>query len=426
VIVILALGCGCIILHAPSGRGTKAGAYDPVLLQQRMLRFADDYSSRLVVAMDSLPAPTNSADTITLLRLRLNWVSSIQTVATGPNELMNLADMFLLVTLTREIVQEQLLPAVYGQFAGPLLEACRLGETNITAIALTVVSPQQLNELRGAVARWRQENPDLRSALFTRALGLEADIAARQQQTTAGPGSLFTLLRLDPLAGFDPARRELTQTRLFGERTVFLAHRKPTLLGWQAELLVLETAATPPMLEVRSNATQVAEAVARSSKTMEQLPDLVRSERQAILNALPSQERVLTNLAAQLTTTLDAGAKMSESLNATLKTARGIQETAVSTSPFRIEEYTQSARQLEMTARQLTELLGTLNQTLASTNAGRLLEQITPVVQQAQAGSRAVADYIFHRALLLVAFTCASVLVTALAFRWIRKPASPP
>jgi len=237
---------------------------------------------------------------------------------------------------------------------------------------------------------------------------------------------LFSLLRLDPLAGFDPARRELTQTRLLAERTLFLAHRKPTLLRWQAELLVLETAATPPMLEVRTNASQVAEALTRSSKTMEQLPALVRSERQAILNALPSLEAVLTNLAAQLTTTLDAGTKMSDSLNATLKAIRGIQETAVAEPAFRIEEYTEGARQVELTAQLLTELLLELNQTLGSINAARLLEQITPAVQQAQAGSRAVADYIFHRALFLVAFTCVSVLLTALAFRWIRKPANPP
>src|SRR5215831_6386762 len=115
VMVILALGCGCSILHTTSGTGTRAAPYDPVLLQQRLLRFADDYGSRLVVAMDSLPAPTNSADTIVQLRLRLNWVSSIQTVATGPNELMNLADMFVLATLTRAVVEEQGLPGAYGE-----------------------------------------------------------------------------------------------------------------------------------------------------------------------------------------------------------------------------------------------------------------------------------------------------------------------
>jgi hypothetical protein len=415
--LILALSNGCSILHPAARTRTTAGGYDPVLLQQRLMRFADDYSSRLLVAVDSLPAPTNSADAIAQLRLKLNFVSSIQTVAAGPNELMNLADMFLLVTLTREVVQEQWVPGAYGQSAVPMLEACRRGETNITAIALTVVSPQQLNELRAAIAQWREDNPDLRGALFTRALGLEAEIAARRQQAQAGPGSLLNLLRLDPLAGIDPAARELAQTRLFGERTLFLAHRKPTLLRWQAELFVLETTATPPLLEARTNATQVVEALARSSKTIEQLPAFVRSERQAILNALPSQEPALTNLAARLITILDAGTKMSDSLNVTLETARDIQETAVAA---------QSATQVELAAKRLTEFLRTLDQTLAPTNVARLSEQVTPVVQQAQAGGRAVADYAFRKALLLVGFACISAFVTALALQWVRRRANLP
>lgn len=433
VMPILALGCGCSLLHTAI-TGNKAPQYKSVLLQQRLMRFADDFNSRLAVAMDSLPAPTNSADFTALLRLKLNCVSSTFSVATGPNELMNLADMFVLVTLTRAFVEEQGLPGVYGESARPVLQACRDGETNITTMALTVVSPQQLDELRAAIVQWRQENPDLRSALFTRALGLEVEMAARRPQTASG--SLFSLLRLDPLAGLGPAARELAQTRLFGERTLFLAHRKPTLLRWQAELLVLETAQTPPVLEVRSNTTETVAALQRVSKTVEQLPVLVRSERAAILEALPSREPLLTNFVAQLAAMLQAGIRLSDSLNTTLTTARGMQETAVAQSARKaeitgveprpaIEDYTESAKQIELAAVELTEFLRTLNQTLEPANVTRLSTQVTPVVQQAQAGGRAVTDYAFGRALLLVTFSCVSVFITALALRWTRKPANP-
>src|SRR5215831_3300499 len=259
--VSLALSCGCSIFRTVTGKANEAPPYDSALLQQRLMRFADDFSSRVVVAMDSLPAPTNSADAIALLRVKLNCLSSTLAAATGPNELMNLADMFVLVTLIRAFVQEQWVSGAYGESARPMLEACRDAETNITAIALTVVTPQQLDELRTAIAQWQRQNPDLRSALFTRALGLEVEIAARQKLTQAAPGSLFSLLRLDPLAGLSPAARELAQTRLFGERTLFLAHRKPTLLRWQAELAVLEISETPPLLELRSSTTGMVAAL---------------------------------------------------------------------------------------------------------------------------------------------------------------------
>lgn len=433
VIFILILVSGCSIFHLP-GRAIrsvtgKGAGYDPVVLQQRIMRFTDDYSGALLVAMDRLSMPTNSEGAITHLHLKLNCLNSTYAIATGPNELMNLADMFVLVTLTREIVQEYWIPGPYGQSARPMLKACQDGESNITAIALSVVTPEQLNEVRAAMAQWHREHTDVRSALFARGLGLEIEMIARRQEKQSSPGSLFSLFRLDPLAGLDPAARELAQTRLFGERTLFLAQRKPTLVRWQGELFVLEAAAMPPLLEVRTNTTQVAQALARASKTVEQFPALVRSEREAILNALPSQEPTLTNLATQVTAILEAAREMSDSLNATLKTASGIQQTAAAESarkgtaphPPGIEDYTESAKQVALAAEQMTELLRTLNQTLEPTNVARLSAQVTPVIRQAQDSSRAVGDYVFRRAILLVSFSCLAVLVTALVFQWIRR-----
>ena len=355
-VLMLLLGCGCRLLHSAAtlpahtartiaGQPGTSAALDPVLLQERLMRFADDYSGRLLVAMDSLPAPTNSASAIARLHLKLDCLNNIYAVATGPNEFMNLADMFVLVSLARTIVEEQWLPGPYSHSVRPMLIACQMGLTNITAIALSVVSPEQLAELRAAIAQWQQGHPDLRGALFARGLGLEVEMAAREHQPAAAPASLFSLLHLDPLASLDPAARELAQTRLLGERVVFLAHRKPTLLRWQGELFVLETAQTPPVREVRTNITEAAAALQRAGKTVERLPDLVSR---------------------------------------------------------------------------------TLNQTLEPTNFARLSNQVAPVIQQAQAGGQAVADYAFHKALLLVGFTCLAVLITALAFHWLRRRANPP
>jgi hypothetical protein len=77
-------------------------------------------------------------------------------------------------------------------------------------------------------------------------------------------------------------------------------------------------------------------------------------------------------------------------------------------------------------AQPLTELLRTLNTTLASTNVTQLSAQVAPVVQQAQASGRAVADYFFDKALLLVGFTSVAVLLTALVLLWIRRRANLP
>ncbi len=68
-----------------------------------------------------------------------------------------------------------------------------------------------------------------------------------------------------------------------------------------------------------------------------------------------------------------------------------------------------------MTARQLTEMIRTLDQTLDSTNLAKLSEQLGPAVQQAQTGGKEIVDYAFWKGILLVAIA----LVAALIYRFL-------
>ena len=71
--------------------------------------------------------------------------------------------------------------------------------------------------------------------------------------------------------------------------------------------------------------------------------------------------------------------------------------------------------QLEATARQLTELLVTLDQSIGSTNLAKLTAQVGPAVQQAQAGGKQIVDYAFWKGALLVVIG----LVAALIYRFV-------
>ena len=70
---------------------------------------------------------------------------------------------------------------------------------------------------------------------------------------------------------------------------------------------------------------------------------------------------------------------------------------ATNAEPFRIQDYTQSAAEPEMTARQLTQLLIALDQTIGSTNLLQLSAQIGPAVQQAQTSGKEIVDYAFWK-----------------------------
>ena len=128
-----------------------------------------------------------------------------------------------------------------------------------------------------------------------------------------------------------------------------------------------------------------------------------------------SQEESLTPLVAEVRQTLAAGSQMSTSLNTTLTTFDalmkrfGVGETnrvaaaKTNAQPFRIQDYGQTAVQLEAAAKQLTELLRTLDQTLGSTNLSQLSAQVGPMVQDAQTSGKEVVDYAFKKTILLVA-----------------------
>jgi hypothetical protein len=344
--------------------------------------------------------------------------------------MMNLLDMFVVVTMTRAVVEEYPVPEARREAFNRIRDACRQGEANITHIAESALTPAQLEELRTAIIEYRKLRPELRSALVTRALSI-ATVAGRRQQQDSG-GSVFGLLKLDPLSGLDPAARELAQTRLFGERVLYLAQRIPVLLRWQTELLTLEAAETPAALEIRASTTQIADALDRTSKAIDQLPMTLRTEREHLLEALPGQEPAVTRITAELTTTLEAGRKMSDSLNTTLSTFNTLQQRlsarsaneppkpAPTTGPSDVEQYAEVARQVSTSAEQLTEMLKTLDKTLSSADLTRLASQVSPVMEQAQTGGRDLVDHSFRMAMLLVTFTCVLIFATVLAVRQTR------
>lgn len=202
------------------------------------------------------------------------------------------------------------------------------------------------------------------------------------------------------------------------------------LLRWQTELLSLNAVEMPAVRRLVTNSTQIAASVERFSVVAERLPGQVATEREEILKALQAQEKQLTPLVNEVRQTLAAGTQMSTSLNTTLTTFDalmkrfGVGETnsvgnpsppGTNSAPFRIQDYGQTAAQLEAAARQLTELLRTLDQTTGSNNLSRISAQYAPVLQQAQAGGKEFVNYAFWKGILLVAI----VLLAALIYRFL-------
>lgn len=447
---LLLVGClvlaltltGCTVVRMP-GRAVRAvtpggrpQTVDLAVLQTSLQRFADEYAERTTAALDAYAQNVNTpAARSQALRWKVSVNSAVITIVTGPNPQVNLLDTLALAMLTRmafeEIGQKE---AVNGPAFEPWLEVSRSLEAHAwDHLAVGVFSAEQLQELRDVLQRWWDANPAGHLSFVARPAETRS-LIRQTAETSSRPGSVFSLVGLDPTAGLDPAVREVTRARLTAERALFMAQRMPFLVRWHLELLaddLLAEQRIAELLTTTARLTDSTEQIGRSvesiSTTAAQLPDRITAERQAILEALKAQEGTLRELAGEVSKTLAAGERMSASVNTTLTTFDALmlrfgvgepaagRPTASKVEPFRILDYAQTATQLEGASRQLTVLLQTLDQTLDSTNLTELSTQVGQVVKQAQTGSREVVDHTFWRALLLVA----AVLAAALIYRWI-------
>ena len=374
----------------------------------------------MVLGVDQLRRGTEVLDPAGSLLLKTAFGTEICTIASGPNAIANLLDLTIRVSVSRRTVEEHWQPQAFGESARPMLDSCRQAETDLWQLAGRMLKPEQQVELRQAIEVWFQQNPTPESEMPTRSLDFASRMAAVSKTRADRPDSVFSLLKVDPLAGMDPAVHEITQTRLFAERALFVFQRMPVLLRWQAQLLTVDVVGMPALQQLVVNSTQLTSAVERFAAIAEKLPGQVSTERAEILQALEAQEEQVASL-------LGSGTRMSDSLNTTITTFDslmkrfGVGETKegslplTNAEPFRIQDYGQTAVQLEAMARQLTELLDRFDQALGPTNLAQLSTQVGPVVQQAQAHGKALVDYAFWRGLFLVL----TVLVAALVYRFL-------
>jgi len=200
--------------------------------------------------------------------------------------------------------------------------------------------------LRQSIAAWHHQNPLRESLVALRSLDFASRVEALGQNEVRKPGSVFSLLNVDPFAGMEPAVREVAQTRMFGERVLFVTQNMPTLLRWQAELLSVNAVEMPTVQQLISNSTQLSVSVERFAYVAEKLPEQLSTEREEIIKALQTQGKDIASL-------MEQGTQFSASLNTTFTTFDALmkrfgvgepkseEQPPPNARPFRIQDYTQ-------------------------------------------------------------------------------------
>lgn len=403
------------------------------------MRYADELTAVVGEAADNFGDQVGTPEGRAAgLKLKVGAANNSMTIASGPNPTANLLDMVVLVALGRMTIQDYWVPH-YGPPAQRLLDvSCEL-ETEIWSVAARVLTPAQLDELHELIRNWRAAHPEqvnvgIRFRDF-------AEIAASvPPEAKWRPGSLLRLLFLDPLAGLDPATREMEQSRYVAVRAFYVFKRMPTLMRWQSELLIAQTLATPDVQQALSNSTLLTQSARQLAQETQNLPERLSTESQKLMTEFTTQTPQWQALLVQLQQTLQVGNEMAVSVNAATRsidalvtrfdarranlgsapqspsTTSGGDTNQVGVAPsslgraFDITEYGTAAERLGQAARQLDALVASLDKSTPQLNA---------VVEHTSLQGKDLVDYAFRRALSFLALTLAGVVVALFAYRYL-------
>lgn len=417
--------------------GTKPAQPDPAMLETELQRYADEFTARMVAALDDYARAAGTPDARSeALRWKINAASAVVNIASRPNPTANLVDFLTLATVLRMTMEERSSQPAEGRPLHLWLETSRSLEADIWRLAAKIFTPAQQEEMRDSIRKLWESNAGARSAFFARPEAFSTLIRQRGRQDQQS-GSVFALVGLDPMSGLDPAVREVTRTRLFAERAMYVAERMPTLLRWQLELLSAQLLENRQVATVLTNVTRISDSADRlsratesASQTLAQMPDRITAERRAILDALEAQEGKLRQLSTEAGQTLAAGEKMSTSLNTTLTTfdllmqrfgvgEPGTNRRDTNTPPFNILDYARTAEQIAAMAGQLDALVNDTRGTLDSPALDKRITELNQAARQAKADAKSVLNHAFvlGAGWILLAFGCAA------GYRWLGRAA---
>ena len=237
----------------------KAPPPDPVKLQERMLRFADEYETEMNLTLERLPRGEAPLDAKTILQLKWTLSSAVIGMASGANPRASLLDLTAFATVTRMAVESHWLPRPFGESVKPVHQAALDGEARAWTLAAQILTAEEQERFRAGILAWFEAHPRPESIFAARSAGL-AEEAVLQGNASKDSGHFITL---DPLSNLDPAVREITQARMLGERALFVADRLPRRALWQSELMAMSLLETPALKQVVATSVEQAESGAK-------------------------------------------------------------------------------------------------------------------------------------------------------------------
>ena len=425
VLAVTLCGCKTIERADPRKRAAEQRAQQLQSLQQEVMRFADEYVGRSREDVNRFQRTLKSPEERLFTQ---NWkvqqASSAYTIASGPSPIGNAADMVVLATLSRMVVDDYFVRDQYGARAQPLQQTYNSLEAGAWQLLNGQLTDEQLAQLHQLITQWRAQHPHVQSVAYIHFREFARAVNPAATESTSGAGSLLSVVGIDPLANLDPAVKEIAQTRQLAERAIYYLQRSPDLLDMQVERLTYQFAVMPETKALLTSANRVALVGSASDRLVDTLPELLDRQREALVAQLTqtinSDSATLGTLAGQLRTTLQAGTDTATAVNGALQSFERISTLFAKKpqpasapqpgKPFDISDYTAMLEQAALTARELDTL---------AQHGDQLTPALRAATQDAALQARGILNHLFLLLVLLVLVIAAVALLAALAYRRI-------
>ena len=304
-------GCNSMRSKSPQARKDAETAARLLQLQQQNMRFADNYVMRLIeAARKSEGLAADPVQRHGLSGWMLAQATTAYSAASGDNAAMATLDLVALATLSSAVIEVSG-PQRFPQQIDAMLAAHRELEAEAWMLA-DFLTPEQQADLRRVLLDWRAQHMDVETAPFVRFREFVGALpSTTAQRGIRLPTSLIGLVGLDPMAGLDPAVRQVEQSRLLAERAIYYAQRVPIIVDLQLDRSLTRLSVDPDTRALLAQTASMSTSAERFAAVAEALPDEFSREREALIRQLSelltTQQATLLPMLVELRAALEAG-----------------------------------------------------------------------------------------------------------------------
>ncbi len=296
--------------------------------------------------------------------LKLANGNAVYDIVTQPRELGRLADLYVLVELEYLVwVTEGGAQHRFGDEGGEKLAAAATeARRGMSFIADLALKPDRRRRFDKLIRGWRDRNPDVEFIAGIR-FGALPEIAGKTFLESAS--SFF-----DVINPMDDTSSSVERARVLADRAFYFSKRMLKLADWQAEAALEDTLAKPEVQGALSNVDRAVASADRISRTVEEMPDRVAKEREALFAAWDARSKDVVGSVREVRSTIvearELAVHAAEAGRAFEQTFRALHDVvgksesdpaAPPSRPFDIREYTAAAAELRDAARDATGLV---------------------------------------------------------------------